>query len=77
MTKVEERGILLEKVRREGHMHKIFTLSNGIRVVTEVIDYVKSVSAGVWVGAASAFENANNNGVSHFIEHMLFRGTQR
>ncbi len=57
-------------------MHKIFTLSNGIRIVTEVIDYVKSVSAGVWVGAGSAFENANNNGVSHFIEHMLFKGTE-
>lgn len=56
-------------------MHKVFTLSNGIRVVTETTDYVKSVSAGVWIGAGSANETLNNNGVSHFIEHMLFKGT--
>ncbi len=56
-------------------MHKVFTLSNGIRVVTEFIDYVKSVSAGVWVGAGSSFETLENNGVSHFIEHMMFKGT--
>lgn len=58
-------------------MFKISTLSNGIRVVTEKIDYVRSVSAGVWVGAGSAMENKSNNGVSHFIEHMLFKGTKR
>ncbi len=57
-------------------MHKIFTLSNGIRVVTETTDYVKSVSAGVWIGAGSVNETADNNGVSHFIEHMLFKGTK-
>lgn len=58
-------------------MYKISRLSNGIRVVTENIDYVKSVSAGVWVGAGSALENENNNGISHFIEHMLFKGTKK
>lgn len=56
-------------------MHKVFELSNGICVVTEYIDYVKSVSAGVWVHAGSAMEHEKNNGVSHFIEHMLFKGT--
>lgn len=56
-------------------MHKIFELSNGIRVVTENIDYVKSVSAGVWIYAGSVNESLKNNGVSHFIEHMLFKGT--
>ncbi len=56
-------------------MHKVFSLSNGIRVVTETTDYVKSVSAGVWIGAGSSCENLENNGVSHFIEHMLFKGT--
>ena len=58
-------------------MFKISTLSNGIRVVTEKIDYVRSVSAGVWVGAGSAMENKSNNGISHFIEHMLFKGTKQ
>ncbi len=57
-------------------MHKIFKLSNGIRVVTETTDYVKSVSAGVWIGAGSSCERRENNGVSHFIEHMLFKGTK-
>ncbi len=57
-------------------MHKVFKLSNGISVVTESTDYVKSVSAGVWIYAGSAMENSKNNGVSHFIEHMLFKGTQ-
>ncbi len=58
-------------------MYKISSLSNGLRVVTEKIDYVKSVSAGVWVGAGSAMENKNNNGISHFVEHMLFKGTAK
>lgn len=57
-------------------LFKISKLSNGIRVVTEKIDYVRSVSAGVWIGAGSAMENAAINGVSHFIEHMLFKGTE-
>lgn len=56
-------------------MHKVFKLSNGIPVVTENIDYVKSVSTGAWIYAGSAMEDAKNNGVSHFIEHMLFKGT--
>ncbi len=58
-------------------LYKINKLSNGIRVVTENIDYVRSVSAGVWVGAGSALENDKNNGISHFIEHMLFKGTNK
>lgn len=58
-------------------MLKILKLSNGIRVVAETTDYVKSVSAGVWIGAGSANENAENNGISHFVEHMLFKGTEK
>lgn len=57
-------------------MYKISALSNGIQVVIENIDYVKSVSVGVWIGAGSAIEQKQNNGVSHFIEHMLFKGTK-
>lgn len=53
------------------------SLSNGIRVVAEKIPYVKSVSIGVWIGNGSRHEKKEENGISHFIEHMLFKGTYR
>ncbi len=56
-------------------MHNIKNLSNGIRVIFEKIPYVRSVSVGVWVGNGSANEKKCENGMSHFIEHMLFKGT--
>lgn len=55
----------------------IIKLKNGLRVIYEKIPYVKSVSVGVWVGAGSRLENEHNNGISHFIEHMLFKGTEK
>ena len=58
-------------------MFKRTILDNGIRVVCEKIPYVRSVSVGVWVGTGSRNENTNNNGVSHFIEHMMFKGTEK
>jgi predicted Zn-dependent peptidase len=58
-------------------MHKITTLQNGLRIVTEKITHVKSVAAGVWIGAGSYRETRANNGISHFIEHMLFKGTNK
>lgn len=57
-------------------MHTIRVLSNGIRVVSEKIPYVKSVSIGVWIGNGSRCEAKDENGMSHFIEHMLFKGTK-
>lgn len=57
-------------------MFKVSKLKNGIRVVSEYIDYVRSASMGVWIGAGSAMETPDNNGVSHYIEHMLFKGTK-
>ncbi|MCM8710634.1 insulinase family protein [Clostridium sp. SYSU_GA19001] len=56
-------------------MYNIFKLNNGLRVVVENIDYVNSVSIGLWVENGSRNENKFNNGISHFIEHMLFKGT--
>ncbi|WP_352417833.1 pitrilysin family protein [Proteiniborus sp.] len=56
-------------------MYNKVTLDNGLRIVTEHIPYVKSVSIGIWVEAGSRKESEKNNGVSHFIEHMLFKGT--
>lgn len=57
--------------------YRYSVLSNGIRVVTEEIPYVRSVSLGLWVAAGSRCETASEQGVSHFIEHMLFKGTER
>ncbi len=53
-----------------------YTLDNGLRIVTEKIDYVKSASIGIWVNVGSNNENDETNGMSHFIEHMLFKGTK-
>jgi len=52
-------------------------LSNGIRVVTENIPYVKSVAVGIWVGAGSRFETEEYSGISHFLEHLFFKGTEK
>ena len=51
-------------------------LPNGIRVLTEAIPGVRSVSAGVWVRQGSAHESAEETGASHLLEHMVFKGTQ-
>lgn len=53
------------------------TLENGIKVITEEIPHVHSVSVGIWVQAGSRDEPREENGISHFIEHMLFKGTKR
>ena len=57
-------------------MYQRGLLKNGIRIVTEEIPYVNSVSIGIWVKVGSRQENKENNGMSHFIEHMLFKGTK-
>jgi predicted Zn-dependent peptidase len=56
-------------------MIKLSTLDCGVRVAMERIPHVQSVSMGVWVHAGAAFEYARSSGISHFIEHMLFKGT--
>ncbi|MBT0665788.1 insulinase family protein [Geobacter pelophilus] len=50
-------------------------LDNGIRVVTEKIPSVHSVSIGIWVTSGSRHESVEKNGVTHFIEHLMFKGT--
>jgi len=52
-------------------------LENGIRVVSERMPSVRSVSIGVWVMVGSRDESPENNGISHFIEHMVFKGTTK
>ena len=53
------------------------TLPNGLVVITEPMPHVHSVSVGIWVRSGSRREPAELNGVSHFIEHMVFKGTRR
>lgn len=55
---------------------QITTLPNGIRVVSETMDRVETVSAGAWVGVGARHEKAEINGVSHLLEHMVFKGTR-
>jgi len=51
------------------------TLPNGVRIISETMPHVRSVSVGLWVGIGSRRESAEQNGLSHFIEHMVFKGT--
>jgi predicted Zn-dependent peptidase len=53
------------------------TLSNGVGVVTERIDGVRSAAVGVWVGQGSAHESPGQIGISHLLEHHVFKGTER
>jgi predicted Zn-dependent peptidase len=55
---------------------KKYTCQNGVRVVLENIPTVRSVAIGVWIGTGSRNENPQNNGISHFLEHMFFKGTK-
>jgi predicted Zn-dependent peptidase len=57
--------------------YKKTTLKNGLRVITESLPAVRSVSLGVWVDVGSRHETNEENGVSHLIEHMVFKGTGR
>jgi len=58
-------------------MYRKTVLDNGLTVVTESIPYYSTVSLGIWWKTGGRFENEENNGISHFIEHMLFKGTQK
>jgi predicted Zn-dependent peptidase len=52
------------------------TLDNGVRIISEQMEHVRSVSMGIWIGTGSRRESAEENGISHFIEHMVFKGTE-
>ncbi|MBU2499102.1 MAG: insulinase family protein [Proteobacteria bacterium] len=57
-------------------VHKT-VLENGVRVISERLDHFRSVSLGIWVDVGSRDEVSEENGISHFIEHMIFKGTAR
>jgi predicted Zn-dependent peptidase len=58
-------------------MFKKYRLDNGIPLVTERIRNVHSVALGIWVKVGSRYEPAEKNGISHFLEHMFFKGTRK
>ena len=58
-------------------MYKKIVLDNGVRVVMEKMSSLKSVAIGVWAKVGSRDENAGEEGLSHFIEHMMFKGTRK
>lgn len=58
-------------------MGKIVTLKCGLRLALEKIPYVQSVTTGIWVSAGCVDENEKERGISHFIEHMMFKGTSK
>lgn len=57
-------------------MVQIITAKNGVRIVAEQMSHVRSLSVGIWVNAGSRYETIEENGITHFIEHMLFKGTK-
>ena len=52
------------------------TFPNGVRIITESMRHVRSVSVGIWIGTGTRRESQDQNGISHFIEHMVFKGTE-
>ena len=58
-------------------MYKKTTLASGLRVLTESMPSVRSASIGIWADVGSSLERREQRGISHLVEHMLFKGTER
>src|SRR5216684_1819115 len=56
---------------------QLSTLANGLRIATDRVDTVDTVSLGIWIDVGTRHEPAEINGVAHFLEHMAFKGTER
>jgi predicted Zn-dependent peptidase len=57
--------------------HRLTTLPSGARIVTEAMPSVRSVALGMWIGTGSRYESESEAGLSHLLEHLLFKGTPR
>jgi predicted Zn-dependent peptidase len=57
--------------------HRLTTLDSGVRIVTEAMPSVRSVSLGFWIGIGSRYETVEQAGLSHLLEHLLFKGTPK
>src|SRR5271154_2875558 len=86
MTRVKRSNSFAPAIRREPQqdsaaseliMFNITQLPSGVRVATAEMAHMESVSIGVWVGVGGRYESARLSGASHFIEHLLFKGTHR
>src|SRR6476620_4266688 len=51
-------------------------MPNGLTLITEEMKHIRSISIGIWVKTGSRDEDKETNGISHFVEHMVFQGTQ-
>jgi len=58
-------------------MYRKTTLPNGVRIITESMPAFRSASIGIWADVGSAAESSEQRGISHLVEHMLFKGTER
>lgn len=58
-------------------MHQKTTLDNGLRLITSAMPYTRSVCISIFIGTGSRYESSSQAGVSHFIEHLLFKGTEK
>ncbi len=58
-------------------MPKVINMANGIKLVSQHMQHTESVSISVWVATGSRYESLESNGISHFLEHMAFKGTKR
>ncbi len=67
----------MNKGHSPDHMYQKTVLGNGIRIVTEKVPSSRVVSVGIWTEVGSRDEHLENNGCSHFLEHMLFKGTKK
>ncbi len=67
----------VKRVLSDGSVYQKTILPNGLRIITEKIPSVRSISLGVWVDVGARNESASENGVTHMIEHMFFKGTKK
>jgi predicted Zn-dependent peptidase len=72
---------LLRKIQSDSSVqptpiYRKTVLPNGVRVVSEQVSHVRSIAVGAWIDVGSRDEDESNNGISHFIEHMVFKGTR-
>jgi predicted Zn-dependent peptidase len=56
---------------------RLTSLDSGERIISERLEHVRSASVGYWIGAGSRDETVGQAGVTHFIEHLLFKGSDR
>jgi len=77
LTNYRNQDILLRMINGENPNAFKSVLSNGLTVIGRQMPSLSSVAMGIWIGAGSRYETAKINGISHFLEHLLFKGTKK